>query len=231
MNWLIEGAVGKKLSPKQVVVMSGLEGKLDDYIKSINELGRRDSIPKWFKPFLDSFRKFAADVSHHITEMDNKFKSTEGSLAIQKAVTDSLAVDRDRLQTCIGKLEDQLDDPEQYSRRNCLLIHGVEEKPNENLENVVMDILDNKLPAGVLEKEITRTHRIGRKSTDKGNKHRPIIIKFLSYRQRKKVYDSKVERAANSCYGKFDQKAVLTSKQMLRCFWQTQRVVIGWKNL
>ena len=137
----------KKLSPKQVVVMSGFEGKLDDYIKSINELGRRDSIPKWFKPFLDSFRKFAADVSHHITEMDNKVKSTEGSLAIQKAVTDSLAVDRDRLQTFTEKLEDQLDDQEQYSRRNCLLIHGVEEKPNENLENVVMDILDNKLQA------------------------------------------------------------------------------------
>ena len=109
----------------------------------------------------------------------------EGNIAIQKAVTDSLAVDRDRI-------INELDEQQQYSRRNCLMLHGVKETAKEDVEKVVMNILDTKLVAGVLERDISRTHRIGRKQNDdNGKKERPIIVRFTSYRQRKQVFDRK----------------------------------------
>ena len=53
-----------------------------------------------------------------------------------------------------------------------------------------MDVLNTKLDAGLSQRDVGRTHRVG--STRKGGKKpRPIIVRFLSYRQRKSVFDVK----------------------------------------
>ena len=72
----------------------------------------------------------------------------------------------------------------------CLLLHGVEEKPDEDIEEIVMDVLNTKLDAGLSQRDVGRTHRVGR-SRKGGKKPRPIIVRFLSYRQRKSVFDVK----------------------------------------
>ena len=61
------------------------------------------------------------------------------------------------------------------------MIHGVKENVNENTDKLVKNICDTNVQAGLVDKDITRTHRIGRKRN--GNKPRPIIARFLSYRQ------------------------------------------------
>ena len=38
-----------------------------------------------------------------------------------------------------------LDRQEQYSRRNCLLVHGVEEKNNEDTDQEIINIVKNDL--------------------------------------------------------------------------------------
>ena len=38
----------------------------------------------------------------------------------------------------IDLLEKKSDDSEQYSRRNCLLVHGVEEQEQENTDNIIL---------------------------------------------------------------------------------------------
>ena len=97
---------------------------------------------------------------------------------------------------CKSALQDlrtrpRIDDLEQYSRRNCLIVHGIEEKQNENTDDIIVDLIQNKLKTDVKKEEIARTHRLGKRNQRGEGKPRPIITRFISYRQRKKVFDSK----------------------------------------
>lgn len=92
------------------------------------------------------------------------------------------------------KTEERLGNLEQYSRRNCLLIHGVEEIAAENVLTTVLNIFKDRLQVNIKEEHIDRLHRIGAKRTasevtKKG--HRPIIVKFVSYVQRREVFINK----------------------------------------
>ena len=71
-------------------------------------------------------------------------------------------------------------DNEQYSRRSCLLIHGVEVKENED-EDGIMNVLEDCYSSMNLQfdvNDIDRTHRIGLPYTDK-NKN----IKIKKYKK------------------------------------------------
>ena len=63
----------------------------------------------------------------------------------------------------VGKLESLVDRQEQYSRRNCLLVHGIEETNDENTDDLVLKSIYEKLDVYITENEIDRSHRIGRK--------------------------------------------------------------------
>lgn len=95
----------------------------------------------------------------------------------------------------VESLEDQIDKMEQYSRRNCLVLHGVEEKPNEDVENTVLTILNSKLNLDLACMDLDRCHRLGSvKSAQASNnktKIRPIIIKFVQYRIRNLAWKRK----------------------------------------
>ena len=121
--------------------------------------------------------------------IEKKLIQTEALVAVQKEVTDKLSIDRDRLQKDIKKLDDAFDDQEQYSRRTCLLLHGVKEERGEDVEKKVTEVLNGKLKADLDEKDVCRTHRLGKSTTN--GRPRPIIIRFLSYRQRKKAFGVK----------------------------------------
>ena len=162
--------------------MAGFHKNLEDFVENINALNKNSNIPKWFKPFINSFKTFSIDLTQYVSEL-------EGRLAIQKTVTDTLTVDRDNIQKKIGLLEDEIDSLQQYSRRTCLLVHGVKETKDENTDNVVMDVIESKLNVELSQNDIGRTHRLGRKTN--GEKPRPLIVRFATYRPRKKVFDSK----------------------------------------
>ena len=74
-------------------------------------------------------------------------------------------------------LEESIDQQGQYSRRNCLLIHGVEENSNEDTGKLVLNIINNNLE---IEVAIDRTHRLGDPKKKK-KKVWPIIVKFVWY--------------------------------------------------
>ena len=70
-------------------------------------------------------------------------------------------------------LEESIDQQGQYSRRNCLFIHGVEENSNEDTDNLVLNIINNDLEIDLTEVPIDRTYRIG-DLKKKRKKVRPI---------------------------------------------------------
>ena len=86
-------------------------------------------------------------------------------------------------------LEQIIDRQEQYSRRNCILIHGVKEEQNEDTDNVVVKLIKDNLEEDVDLTELDRSHRIGKKKAN--GKARPIIVKFARYNVRRKVFYNK----------------------------------------
>lgn len=99
-----------------------------------------------------------------------------------------------KLKSNLNQVNQRVDDLEQYSRRNCLLIHGVPETlSNENSVEVVLKVFEEKLGERLSLVEIDRAHRLGKTThSDVANKRcRPIIIKFTSYLSRHKIYSKK----------------------------------------
>ena len=66
-----------------------------------------------------------------------------------------------------GEIEQQIDRQEQYSRRNYLLIHGIEERRHEVTDEVVIQTIKSEMDIDLDVKDIDRTHRIGAKSKNK----------------------------------------------------------------
>ena len=120
------------------------------------------------------------------SNQDDEFHKTKGSL-IQRL--DKLEKEKNMLETKLTKAVALTDDQQQYSRRNCLLFHGVKEESSEDTDNIVTGICAEKLCLEVDKSMIDRSHRIGPKKKDQ--KPRPIIVKFCSYRDRSKVFYNK----------------------------------------
>ena len=81
----------------------------------------------------------------------------------------------------------QVDKQEQYSRRNCLLVHGVEENRNEDTDILSINIINEHLELDIQPFDIDRIHRIGNKNKAR-KKGRAIIIKFTMYNSKKKSF-------------------------------------------
>ena len=91
------------------------------------------------------------------------------------------------LNTSVKYLENQLDHQEQYSHKNCILIHDITETQNKNTDDISLRTINEHLELELTEKELDRTHRITNPKS--GNKKtRPIIVKFARYDIRRKVF-------------------------------------------
>ena len=90
----------------------------------------------------------------------------------------------------IEEPENKIDRQEQYSRRNCILIHGIAENKEENTDQQAIDFINDSLDIKINEIDIDRSHRIGRYDKAK-KKARPIIVKFAKYNVRGRVFREK----------------------------------------
>ena len=88
----------------------------------------------------------------------------------------------------VKSLEKVSNDHEQYSKRNCLLIHGIEEDKNEVTDDVVVSMLHDKLELEISKKDIDRSRKIGKPSPRKKG---PIIAEFVRYNDRHKAYSNR----------------------------------------
>ena len=78
------------------------------------------------------------------------------------------------LNTSVKNLENQLDRLEQYSGRNCILIHDVTDTQNENTDDISLRTINEHLELELTEKELDRTHRIGNPKS--GNKKQDLLL-------------------------------------------------------
>ena len=78
----------------------------------------------------------------------------------------------------IEELENKIDRQEQYSRRNCILIHGIAENKEENTDQQAIDFINENLDIKIDEIDIDRSHRIGRYDKTK-KKARPMTFGLM----------------------------------------------------
>ena len=92
------------------------------------------------------------------------------------------------------ELENRCTELEQYSRKNTLKIEGIPESQDENTFHKVLDVCDNlKLDPPMQLDDIDNCHRVGREATD--GQPRVIIVKFSSYRARKRLFEARTRLA------------------------------------
>ena len=58
-------------------------------------------------------------------------------------------------------LSSEIDDLEQYSRRNCLILHGVDESNDENTNEILIKPFSEELGVEIKEDDLGRSHRLG----------------------------------------------------------------------
>ena len=64
------------------------------------------------------------------------------------------------LNISVKYLENQLDRQKQYSRRNCILIHGITETQDEKTDDISLCTINEYLKFELAEKQLDRTHRL-----------------------------------------------------------------------
>ena len=97
---------------------------------------------------------------------------------------------RSKLTRRLRNWRGQWTEKKQYSRRICLLLHGIAEGERENTDDLVLETLNEKVHVDLTLSDLDRTYRIGQKKAS-SNKPRAIIIRFVSYNTRKRICLSK----------------------------------------
>ena len=170
---------------------------MDTLLESFESL-KGESIPKWASVLVDSMKALIQEF-RSIGALLTKVEKLEDFMGVSETVTTRLVEENKRLQENVEELKLKLDDNEQRSRNGCLVFHGVSEEENENTDDLVLDLINNKLDLkDICIDDIQRSHRLGPKrltsntrSTRSGNRPRPIILRFVSYRDREKVFRTK----------------------------------------
>ena len=125
---------------------------------------------------LDALSKKIDELETEIKNKDEKIQLLENRVEILEEEKESQ-----------GK---EIDDLEQYSRRNCLLLHGVVETNAECTDDIIIKTCAEELGIDVKQEDLDRSHRLGKvKRND--NRPRSIIVKFARYAVRNKVFSNK----------------------------------------
>ena len=59
-------------------------------------------------------------------------------------------------------LSSEIENLEQYSRRNCLVLHGVNESNDENTNEIIIKTFSEEIRVQVKEHDLGRRHRLGK---------------------------------------------------------------------
>ena len=127
------------------------------------------------------------ELTSWVEFLTSKFDELENKRKEKVELINSLQIKVSSLKVEVKNLK-EIDDQEQYSRRNCLLIHGLNEIKTENTDEMVLDVINDKLNMEMPQVSIDRSHRLGK---GKGQKPRAIIVKFTRYKDRNHVFRNK----------------------------------------
>ena len=131
---------------------------------------------------LQSIQGELKSLNRNYTDMNTKVDPLFNKLNTKY---DQLRMDHDELKTEFSTLQKRCEYLESQSRRNNLVFHGFDESQNEtweDCESKIKTYMNDDLNLDPRRVVIERAHRLGN-----GNKPRPIIAKFLSYKDKQSI--------------------------------------------
>ncbi|XP_063953817.1 uncharacterized protein LOC135153701 [Lytechinus pictus] len=158
----------------------------------------------------DKERLFGDDLQRRI---EDALQSKEVISSIVKAVSDAIledvknevykAIDFDmqektnkiadldhqlhNVKAQISSFRDVMEEQEQYSRRNCLRFHGINESANEVTDDIVIKVVREKLQINIQPSDIDHSHRIPLRAKGPANvnDHKDVVNKELTARKKR----------------------------------------------
>lgn len=166
--------------------MADESSELKDYIEKLIEPLVKSSE---LKTLLDGFK---TEVLEKIGKLEKELKEKDSLINNQSQKIIQLESNLAVVKNSLDVVLERCDDNEQYSRRQCLRIHGIEVVDEEKINETLKSCYDAvKLPFN--EDDIDRAHRIGKvkDSKDKTKKCQSIIVKFKSWKAREIFYKAR----------------------------------------
>ena len=121
---------------------------------------------------IDTLTSKMAQVTSQLNAMEKKTNEQQAYIEQLEENLEDLVLEKDAL--------------EQYTRKYNVEIHGVPERSDENLLELIPSIA-NKLGSSITSDSIDIVHRVYTKSTGP----KPIILRFKSYREKENFYQSR----------------------------------------
>ena len=82
----------------------------------------------------------------------------------------------------LDEMDAVVDRQEQYSGRNCLLVHGIVVETVADTDKKIIKTLQQSTDETIKPEDIDRSHRLGKPKSSKNAKPCLIIIKFVRYK-------------------------------------------------
>ena len=151
------------------------------------------------KEDFNDLRELFQSLNEKLTYQERKINSLEKENSDHEerlfSLEERISILEDKnavLSSSIDFLKTQSDAQEQYSRRSCLRINGIEKAENESSSQCVDKVIDicNDLELNIKKDDIDRAHRVGKD-------RKTIIVKFYSFGKRTSLY-KKREKAKNN---------------------------------
>ena len=143
---------------------------------------------------LFTFHEEAKESQIKVTEslefMSAKFDDLEKEIKKKDEKINQLEKTIENLAEKQKSLSSEIDDLEQYSRRNCLVLHGVNESNGESTNEIIIKTFSEELGVEIKEDDLGRSHK-QRKPKRKYNKTRSIIVKFARFAVRREIFMKK----------------------------------------
>ena len=136
-----------------------------------------DSVPPRAKVLIDCFKALNDELK--CVKVVESIQKLEYLNEVQKTVTDNLEVENKKLNRDLAELNKHCDEQEQSGRNYCLLFHGVEEKDNEDTDNLVLGIINTNLGVKLSLDDIQRSHRLGPKRIKERRDQRKLVLAQL----------------------------------------------------
>ena len=137
-----------------------------------------------FNERYDQLRVTVTEIRVSLEYSQQEIANMKDTLQIQGKDHQTSDVKIDKVQQNLTELENCVDYLENQSRRNNVIFEGIEESDKESWhdsERKVMDVIKETMELEDLT--IERAHRVGRARS----RARPVVVKFLSYKDRELV--------------------------------------------
>ena len=129
------------------------------------------------------------DLAKGVEFIAQKFDEYEKDGREKDAIIAALQSELKNSNIKVEDLEKKIERQEQYSKRNCIIIHGLKEEKNESTNDKVVKLFREELNEDVLLADLDRAHRIGKKRLKQ--KTTPSYRKICVIQYSQKVFKSK----------------------------------------